>query len=259
MPVCSAMVPAALFLDLNGVLYDRPDEVLPGAVDTVNWARGRGLPLRFVTNTSTRDEGRIRSDLAGIGIAVEAGELFTAPLAARAWIEQRGLTPHCLVHPALRATFADLAGSAPDCVVLGDARGDLTYDALNRAFRLVMEGAPLVGLGMNRRFREGGEWMLDAGGFIRAIAWAAEVEPVVMGKPSAVFFQQLVADVGVPASECLMVGDDVEADVAAARAAGLVGCLVRTGKYRPGDERRCGGALVIGSIADLPRVLEGSS
>jgi HAD superfamily hydrolase (TIGR01458 family) len=250
------MVPAALFLDLNGVLYDRPDQALPGAIDTVNWARRRGLPLRFVTNTATRDDERIRGDLAGIGISVAAGELFTAPLAARAWIEQRRLTPHCLVHPALRATFADLQGEEPDCVVLGDARGDLTYDALNRAFRLVMEGAPLVGLGMNRRFREGGQWMLDAGGFIRAIAWAAEVEPIVMGKPSATFFEQLVAGVGVPAEECLMVGDDVEADVAAALAAGLRGCLVRTGKYRPGDEQGCAGALLIDGIAGLRQALE---
>ena len=35
-----------------------------------------------------------------------------------------------------------------------------------------------------------------------------------------------------------MVGDDVEADVGGAMAAGLKGVLVRTGKYRPGDEDR---------------------
>jgi ribonucleotide monophosphatase NagD (HAD superfamily) len=35
-----------------------------------------------------------------------------------------------------------------------------------------------------------------------------------------------------------MIGDDVEADVNGAIAAGLAGILVRTGKYRPEDERR---------------------
>ena len=35
-----------------------------------------------------------------------------------------------------------------------------------------------------------------------------------------------------------MVGDDVEADVQGALDAGLQACLVRTGKYRPGDEQR---------------------
>ncbi|EDY38616.1 HAD-superfamily subfamily IIA hydrolase, TIGR01458 [Cyanobium sp. PCC 7001] len=251
------MLPAALFLDLNGVLYDQPGTPLPGAVTTVSWARQRGLPLRFVTNTATRHHHRILRDLAALGVRVEPGELFTAPLAARAWIRERGLTPHCLVHPAIRSVFADLEGQSPDCVLLGDARGELTYAALNRAFRLLLDGAPLIGLGMNRRFREGGQWMLDAGAFIQGLAWAAEVEPVVMGKPSAAFFAQLVADVGLPAEQCLMVGDDAEADVAAALVAGLRGCLVRTGKYRPGDERRCAPqALVIPSLAELPGALE---
>jgi HAD superfamily hydrolase (TIGR01458 family) len=250
------MVPGALFLDLNGVLYDRPDAALPGAIETVAWARSLGMPLRFVTNTATRDDGQIRRDLAAIGLGLEPDELFTAPLAARAWIEQHGLTPHCLVHSAIRSTFQDLEGGEPTCVVIGDARDGLSYAALNEAFRLVMAGAPLIGLGLNRRFREAGAWMLDAGAFLQAIAWAAEVDPIVMGKPSGAFFGQLVASVGVPAEGCLMVGDDAEADVAAAMAAGLQGCLVQTGKYRPGDEARLpGGARLIGTIADLPALL----
>jgi ribonucleotide monophosphatase NagD (HAD superfamily) len=52
-----------------------------------------------------------------------------------------------------------------------------------------------------------------------------------------------------------MVGDDVEADVAGARAAGLKGILVRTGKYRAGTEE--GGAdLVLDSFAELFEALE---
>jgi ribonucleotide monophosphatase NagD (HAD superfamily) len=33
-----------------------------------------------------------------------------------------------------------------------------------------------------------------------------------------------------------MIGDDAEADVGGAMAAGLMGILVKTGKYRPGQE-----------------------
>ena len=35
-----------------------------------------------------------------------------------------------------------------------------------------------------------------------------------------------------------MIGDDAEADVGGAMAAGLQGVLVQTGKYRPGQEAR---------------------
>ena len=50
-----------------------------------------------------------------------------------------------------------------------------------------------------------------------------------------------------------MIGDDVEADVAGAQAAGLKGALVRTGKFRPTDpEAAVRPDVVFDTIADLP-------
>jgi ribonucleotide monophosphatase NagD (HAD superfamily) len=51
-----------------------------------------------------------------------------------------------------------------------------------------------------------------------------------------------------------MVGDDVEADIGGAQAAGLKGALVRTGKFRPADlERGIQPDVVWESVADLPQ------
>jgi len=47
-----------------------------------------------------------------------------------------------------------------------------------------------------------------------------------------------VQSLGLEPKQWLMVGDDVEADVIAAAAAGLPAALVQTGKYRPGDRDR---------------------
>lgn len=248
---------AALLLDLNGVLFD-DGTPLPGAVEAVAAARSRGHQIRFVTNTATRSEESLRSDLERMGFQIESDELFTAPLATRRYLQRRGWHPHTLVHPAIDPLFADLKrpeGSAqdPDCVVLGDARERLTYGALNRVFQLVQQGKPLIGIGRNRCFRENDRWMLDAGAFLGAIEWAAGVEALVMGKPSGAFFDELVASTDLPPQDCLMVGDDVEADVAGAMTRGLRGVLVRTGKFRPGDEDRLPqGGLVIASIAAWP-------
>ncbi len=246
----------ALLLDLQGVLIE-DGAPLPGALEAVRGARAEGKILRFVTNTATRHPLQILQDLERMGFPVEAGELFTAPMAARAFIERQGWRPHCLVHPAIRPLFEDLARNdslsaapPPDCVVLGDARDDLTYANLNEVFRLVRKGLPLIAIGMNRCFREAGEWMLDAGPFIRAIEWAANTQAVVMGKPAAPFFDELVASAGVAAEECLMIGDDVEADVAGAMARGIAGCLVRTGKFQESDRSRLPqGAWLIETIA----------
>ena len=46
-----------------------------------------------------------------------------------------------------------------------------------------------------------------------------------------------------------MIGDDAEADVGGAIRAGLAGILVRTGKYRPGDESKVAPTLVADDLA----------
>ncbi|WP_053068459.1 HAD hydrolase-like protein [Synechococcus sp. GFB01] len=80
--------------------------------------------------------------------------------------------------------------------------------------------------------------MLDAGAFLKALEYGADCEAIVMGKPSAAFFAEVVQSLHLPADQCLMVGDDVEADVRGAIESGLEAALVQKGKYRPGDEAR---------------------
>ncbi len=247
--------PKALLLDLAGVLYEG-NTIIPGSREAVALARQRGLILRFVTNTATKSRSDILNKLNSLGIDARPDELFTAPDAAIAFVKAQGLSPYALVHSSIKAEFDALTTGTPDCVVLGDARDDLSYANLNRAFRLVHQGCPLVAIGDNRYFAEKGELSLDAGPFVRAIAWAAEVEPIIMGKPSSAFFKQVVASTGVDATACLMIGDDILGDVEGALNAGLQACLVKTGKYQDNDEQRIHpAAQTLNSIEELEQLL----
>ena len=197
------------------------------------------MSLRFVTNTSQQSPKQVLQRLRGLGFEVSNDELFTAPSAITAYLRDRKQTCYPLVHPSLDELFAPFASSKPDTVVVADAGERFDYAHLNHAFRCLMEGAELIAIGDNRYFRRAGELMLDAGPFIHALAYAADRQPVVIGKPSATFFQVVVNSVGCRPGEALMIGDDVDADVEGALRAGLQGCLVQTGKYRAGDEKRC--------------------
>lgn len=241
----------ALFLDLSGVIYEG-DQPIPGAIDAVARARNQNLILRFVTNTATSSSRQIIDKLARLGLHIEADELFTAPIAAKAYIQQHGLHPFCLIHQAIRPEFADIDQQQVDCVLLGDARDDLTYAALNQAFQLCKQGAPLIGIGMNKYFKDENGLNLDAGAFIHALEWAADTHAIIMGKPSKAFFDQIVASTPYDATECLMVGDDLIGDVKGAIDAGLQACLVKTGKFQPQDTQQLpAGAELADSLASL--------
>ena len=241
----------ALFFDLSGVLYEG-SQAIPGATEAIATARDKGFTLRFVTNTATKSSQQILSDLRTMNIHVPEHELFTAPIAAAAYIAARDLSPYCLLHESIRASFSKFESDSPDCVVLGDARDALNYENLNRAFALCMAGAPLIAIGMNKYFKDEQGLKLDAGPFVKALEWAVDTQAIVMGKPDQAFFEQVVASTPFQAKECLMIGDDVLGDIVGAIDAGLQACLVMTGKYQKTDDQRMPvSARKIRSVAEL--------
>ncbi len=226
-----------VLLDLSGVLHVGT-HALPGAAVALRRLRDSGLPLRFVTNTTRTSRRVIGENLRRLGFAIDDNEIFTAPHAARAYLEAHRWRPLLIVHPGVAQEFAGVAQENPNAVLLGDAGEAFDYGHLNRAFRLLMAGAPLLAMGRNRYFMDDDGLNLDAGPFVAALEEAAGVAATVLGKPAAEFYHAAVAALGCAPERVVMVGDDVDADVSGAAAAGLNGILVRTGKYRNGDERR---------------------
>lgn len=226
-----------VLLDLSGVLYIG-DELVSGAVDAVERVSGADLPIRFITNTTRSTRQTILDRLTQLGFSVKAEDVFTAPVASRQYIEANSLTPYLLIHPNLESEFRDLGSGEPDAVLVGDAGREFTYDNMNTAFRLVLNGATLLAMGVNRYFSEGDQYSLDAGPFVHALEYASGKKAVVLGKPSLEFYETAVKSLGCEPGETVMVGDDVESDVIGALNSGLQGILVRTGKYRSGDEKQ---------------------
>jgi len=226
-----------VLVDLAGVVY-QGEALLPGATAALARLKEHIPRVRYLTNTTRSTRQSLVDRLRRLGLAIEEAEVFSAPQAARQLLQQRGLRPLLLVHPNLLPEFEGFPTNEPNAVVLGDAGAALTYDGLNRAFRLLMEGGPLISMGRNRYFREASGLSLDAGPFATALEYAAGIRAEVVGKPDREFFHLALNDLACPAAEAVMIGDDVHDDVCGALDAGLRGILVKTGKYRPGDEKQ---------------------
>ncbi len=250
-------------MDLDGVLYVE-DEPVPGAVAAVAELRERGLARRFVTNTTSRPRRLIGERLRRLGFDVAEQELVTPAALARARCADAGHERVALVmNERVKEDFEGLteADEQVDAVIMGDLGEAFGFSILNHAFRLVMDGAELIALQKNRFWLTPEGLSLDAGPFVAAIEYATGREALVVGKPSAAFFELVLEEMGVAAAKAAMVGDDVETDVGGALAAGLSGILVRTGKYREDFVARSGvePTATLDSIAELPALLAGEA
>jgi HAD superfamily hydrolase (TIGR01458 family) len=226
----------AVFFDLSGVLYEGR-QVIPGAVKTINHLLKGNLTLRFITNTARKTKQQILQQLNAMGFEIPDDLLFTAPNAALSYCLEHQLNPYCLVHRNIKQEFKEIEQEPFNAVILGDAEDDLNYTNLNKAFNILLLGGTLITIGENRYFKDEQGYHLDTGPFTRALEYAAHTQAIVTGKPSAEFFRQVIATTAFNPEDILMIGDDVYGDIEGALNLGMKACLVKTGKYRPGDEQ----------------------
>jgi len=225
-----------VLIDLDGVVYVG-EAPLPGALDAIRKLRDLSIPFKFITNTTRRPRRKIVADLARLGLDVAMEDVCTPAAEARDFLAGQNLAPFLIVHPDLREEFDRLPSGDGEAVIVGDAGAFFTYGLLNQAFRKILKGAAFLALAKNRDFLDrDGELSLDAGPFVAALEYASGKTATVLGKPAPAFFARAIESLGCAPSDVAMIGDDAEADIGGAMAAGLKGVLVRTGKYRPGRE-----------------------
>lgn len=248
-----------LLLDLEGVLYEG-DEPVPDVVEVIGELTASGLEIRYLTNTTTRPRQAIVERLTLMGFDLTAEHVFTPGIAAGRLLRQKKLKRiHLAAAPELAEDFSEfeLVDDNPDAIVLGDLHRQFDWDRLNAWFQMMQQGAVLVALHKNRYCRREGEIALDLGPFVAALDYAAGTHAEIVGKPSPLFFELALADLGLDAESVAMVGDDIEADIGGARHVGLTTIQVRTGKFtsKDMDHPSIRPDHLISSAADLPGLL----
>ncbi len=252
-----------VLLDIDGVLHVSMQPI-GGAAETLRWLAQKGYQTGFVTNTTTVARATLVQRLQQVGLPVTEERLLTAPVATANYIRQHFPGKRCwvLTKGNTAVDFAGIELVEPPTenigvVVIGGAEELLTYEAMNNAFRLVMNGASLLAMHTNMYWRTASGLQLDSGPYVRALEIATGKQAVVLGKPDPAFFAQALLTIGVQPEEAILVGDDIENDVAGAQRAGLRGILVYTGKHKADSPllQKTHPDAVLASIAELPTYL----
>ena len=252
-------ITSVICFDVDGTLtHGVRGPAIEGAASALRVVRA-AFPVRLVTNTTSVPHAALARHLITLGLLDDVASLLTpATVAARVLPERGHDSGVLLVEPGARGDYGwfreDPSGPA---VVLASESHDLRVGDLQPAFRRLLEGAAFYTLQRNRYFRRGDELVTDLGPLAAFFSYASGVEAETLGKPSPLLYDAIARENGVERSEIVMVGDDAEFDVSASVALGMRGVLVRTGKYREGDEARVTPApsALLRSVADVPEWL----
>jgi HAD superfamily hydrolase (TIGR01458 family) len=250
-----------LLLDIDGVLTVSW-QPLPGAPDAFESLRRADVPIRLLTNTTSRPRAEMARALRDVGFAVDDDQIITPTATTADHLAREHPGARCLLVnsgdlgdelEAVTLVDADARPEEVDVVVLGGAGPEFSYGALNHALACLLAGAALVSMHRNLVWRTDTGMQLDTGAYLVGLEQAAGVRATIMGKPSRAMFDAGLAALGLPADEVAMVGDDLDTDVRAAQALGIIGVQVRTGKFRPSQlESGRRPDVLLDSFADVP-------
>jgi HAD superfamily hydrolase (TIGR01458 family) len=226
-----------IIFDIDGVL-EYQGQVIPGAIEVLEELRSRNLVLRFLTNSTLKSRVSAAEKLRKKGFVALDAEIITASYATADYL--RGLKPRSIwlmLDREGRDEFLEFVHDEdhPEYIVVGDYRSRFDFDHLNRALRLLVEGARLIG--MQNELTDGsfGELELNVGSWVEMLERASGVQAVYIGKPFPYAFQLAMRSLGLSQGEVLVVGDRVSTDILGAKNAGLRSALVKTGEFRPAD------------------------
>ncbi|WVQ74561.1 TIGR01458 family HAD hydrolase [Cryptococcus sp. DSM 104548] len=256
----------ALLIDLNGTLHIGSDPT-PSAVQALARLRKARIPFIFCSNSTKESSQSLLGKLKGMGFEAKTEELLTSLGACKMLVEERGYKkPLLLMSPSAQEEFSSFSDSAPyDSVILGLHPESLSYEPLNRAFR-VLKGEPLSPTPTSEERPKirpaliaphAAMYMQDPGSsslppglslgigpFVRALEESTGTTAEIVGKPTRSFFELALERLKAlggehwEAGEVAVVGDDVENDLGeGARELGLKRILVKTGKYRKDVEK----------------------
>ncbi len=238
-----------VIFDLDGVIY-RGGEAIPGAPALVNAVRASGRITSFATNNSMATRADYVHRLAAHGITASVDEIVTSSSATVEHLRHHLPEVRSVLAVGADGLLAELRGGglqataaadgAPedwngeplaeryDAVVAGLDQA-IDYRRLGIAGIAIRSGARFIATNADVRYPTPAGFVPGAGAIVVALQATSGVDPVVIGKPQPAMFQAILDRVRVPPREGLVVGDNPDADVVAARRAGIPSVLVLTG------------------------------
>src|ERR1700730_1644857 len=221
--------------DLDGCVWTG-DVLTPGAAQVLALIRQQGKALCFLTNNSRARARTMQAKLVRLGVEAKEAEVLTpleilGEVVAEHWGASRvpGIRGGAAWAGALVAAGNEVVRLAPSrdatVVVVGNDF-DFSYERLTAASRAVAGGAAFLTPNIDPRLpMENGEFLPGCGAIVEAVATAAGLRPIVVGKPEPPLFELALKRMGLGVGEAAMVGDSVDSAVRGARRVGMTAVL----------------------------------
>jgi len=262
----------ALIIDMDGVLWHGA-EPMPGLCEFFQTLRELQIPFILATNNARSTATEYVNKLAKMGVTVAIEEVLTSSMATALYLSEHfepqstrvyvvgeaGLTEPLLERGFTLTGLYELGDRQGADVVVSGMDQTLTWDKLATATLNIRAGAKFVGTNADVTLPTERGLTHGNGAILAALQAATGVEPVVIGKPEPIMYQQALTILGADPAATVAIGDRLDTDILGAVRTGIRSLMVLSGvsteqdlaasEYQP--------TWVLPDIAEVTKALRG--
>ena len=219
--------------DMDGVIY-HGNRIIPGVREFVKWLEDNGKEYLFLTNSPERSPRELAQKLGRMGLCVGEEHFYTSALATASFLESQcpGGSVYVIGEPGLTYALYEAGFSMndvnPDYVVFGETRS-LSYEKIEKAVRLVMNGAKLIGTNSDLTGPTEAGIVPACRALISPIEMTTGKQAYFVGKPNPLMMRHALKRLGCHRAEAAIIGDRMDTDIIAGIESELDTVLVLSG------------------------------
>ncbi len=219
--------------DMDGVIY-HGNKLLPHVKEFIKWLEDNGKSYLFLTNGSGRSPRELAQKLARMGLNISEDHFYTSAQATASFLKSQceGGSAYVIGEPGLTYAMYEAGFSMndvnPDYVVFGSSKF-LNYEQIEKASRLVMNGAKLIGTNSDLTDPSEQGIIPACRALISPIELTTGRRAYFVGKPNPLMMRHALKSLGCSRSEAAIIGDRMDTDIIAGIESELDTVLVLSG------------------------------
>ncbi len=223
----------AFICDMDGVIY-HGNRIIPNVKEFMEWIEKEGKDFLFLTNSSERSPRELAQKLGRMGLSVGEEHFYTSALATASFLAGQcpGGSVYVIGEPGLTFALYEAGFSMndvnPDYVVFGETRS-LNYEKIEKAVRLVMNGAKLIGTNSDLTAPAENGIIPACRALITSIELTTGKSAYFVGKPNPLMMRHALKKLGCHRVDAAIIGDRMDTDIIAGIESELDTVLVMSG------------------------------
>jgi HAD superfamily hydrolase (TIGR01458 family) len=241
-------------IDLEGTLVSSGIP-LPGSIEFINYLNKNCIKYYIITNTVSRTPETWEKLLKDIGLEIRKENIIYPIVVLNDFIKENAIKTYYFIGPDNLKNLVQRTmdyENNPEYIIFCDFEyANLNYEMLNKIFKYIRNGSKIIATSYSNYYISKNEYKMDTGIFVKMYETLVNEKAVIMGKPSQIIYKTALKRLGMDTNNVITIGDDGLTDIVGGKEMEMETILVKTGKYKDGDEKKYKPSKVVNNLEEV--------